>query len=208
MNKIEFPIQLKQLLEDSDLQPHIQALANCVGEILADNKLSFFPNYTDHGIDHVNRVLKSEVELVPKVVWEGSSKTADPRLLCEADAAIIIGATLLHDIAMHLSPDGFRDLIAQDSRFQPLSWFKENHNGHLADRDWPGLWEDFVREVRRFSDGDLANIIGDESARIWKFSVLPDDVGKWEVNHFLIIGEFMGSTSVISTPQMRMRHQT
>lgn len=61
MAKIEFPNQLKQLLEDSDLLAPIRALADRVGEILTDNKLLFFPDYTDHGIDHVNHVLKSEV---------------------------------------------------------------------------------------------------------------------------------------------------
>lgn len=191
MAKIEFPNQLKQLLEDSDLLAPIRALADRVGEILMDNKLIFFPDYTDHGIDHVNCVLKSEVELVPKDVWVGCKKDSDPRLLCDADAAIIVGATLLHDIAMHLWPEGFRELVGKDSRFQPLPWFRECHEGHAADRPWQELWDDYVREARRFSDRDLANIIGEESARTWKFHELPEDVGQWERNHCLIIGEFI-----------------
>jgi hypothetical protein len=136
MAKIEFPNQLKQLLdsEDSDLHAPIRALADRVGEILADNKLPFFPDYTDHGTDHVNSVLKSEVELVPKHVWEQSKKDSDPRLLCDADAAVIIGATLLHDIAMHIRTDGFLELVSKESRFLPLTWFKERHEGHSADR--------------------------------------------------------------------------
>jgi hypothetical protein len=62
MAKIEFPKQLKSLLEESNLSGPIRLLADRVGEILADNKLPFFPDYTDH----VNCVLKSEVELVPR----------------------------------------------------------------------------------------------------------------------------------------------
>jgi molecular chaperone HtpG len=191
MAKIEFPKPLRDLLEDSDLQAPIRAFADRVGEILADNKLPFFPDYTDHGIDHVNCVLKSEVELVPKQVWENSRKDSDPRLLCDADAVVIIGGTLLHDFAMHLRPAGFRELVSKDSRFQPLPWFKENHEGHSADRPWQELWEDFIREARRFSDRQLTNIVGEESARIWKFHDLPDDAGQWERNHCLIIGEFI-----------------
>ncbi|HEX7333105.1 MAG TPA: ATP-binding protein [Pyrinomonadaceae bacterium] len=191
MAKIEFPKPLKDLLEDSDLQAPIRAFADRVGEILADNKLPFFPDYTDHGIDHVNCVLKSEVELVPKQVWEKSRKDSDPRLLCDADAVVIIGGTLLHDFAMHLRPDGFRELISEGSRFQPLPWFKESHEGHSADRPWRELWEDYVREARRFSDRQLTNIIGEESARTWKFHELPDDAGQWERNHCLIVGEFI-----------------
>ena len=191
MAKIEFPKPLKDLLEESDLQAPIRGLADRVGEILADNKLPFFPDYTDHGVDHVNCVLKSEVELVPKHIWENSKKDSDPRLLCDADAAVIIGATLLHDIAMHLRHDGFRELVGKDSRFHPLAWFKESHEGHAADGSWQELWEDYVREARRFSDRQLTNIIGEESARVWKFHDLPEDAGQWERNHCLIVGEFI-----------------
>lgn len=191
MAKVEFPKPLKELLEESDLQAPIRALADRAGEILADNKLPFFPDYTDHGTEHINRVLKSEVDLVPKRIWEESKKESDPRLLCDADAAVLIGATLLHDIAMHLRPEGFLELVGRDSRFSPLPWFKESHEGHSADRPWRELWEDYVREARRFSDRDLTNIIGEASARVWKFHTLPDDTGQWERNHGLIIGEFI-----------------
>jgi hypothetical protein len=191
MAKIEFPTPLKQLLEESDLQAPIRGLADRVGEILADNKLPFFPDYTDHGTEHINCVLKSEVELVPKQVWENSRKDSDPRLLCDADAAVIIGATLLHDIAMHLRPDGFRELVSKNSRFQPLPWFKESHEEHSADRPWPELWEHYVREARRFSDRDLTNIIGEDPTRVCKFHDVPEDAGQWGRNHCLIIGEFI-----------------
>lgn len=191
MNNIDFPKPLKQLLEDSDLQAPIRAFADRTGEILADNKLPFFPDYTDHGTDHINRVLKTEVELVPKSIWANSKKDSEPRLLSDADAAVIIGATLLHDIAMHLRASGFRELVSVDSRFQALSWFKESHEGHSADRPWHELWEDYRREARRFSQRELGNIIGEESARSWKFHDLPQDTGEWEGNHRLIIGEFI-----------------
>jgi hypothetical protein len=47
MAKIEFPRPLKELLEDSNLQAPIRSLADRVGELLADNKLPFFPDYTE-----------------------------------------------------------------------------------------------------------------------------------------------------------------
>ena len=191
MAKIEFPKRLKALLKGSDLQAPIRSLADRAGEILADNKLPFFPNYTDHGTDHIQAVLISEVELVPKEVWDHSKRNSDPRLLSDADAAVIIGATLLHDIAMHLRPDGFLELVSPDSSFHPLPWFKENHEGHSADRPWHELWEDFKREAKRFSDRQLADIIGEDSAQLWKFEKLPGDTGEWQRNHCLIVGEFI-----------------
>lgn len=190
MAKIEFPKPLRDLLVDSDLEAPLRSLADRTGEILSDNKLPFFPDYTDHGTEHINRVLKAEVELVPKNVWENSSAQSDPRLLCDADAAVIIGGTLLHDIAMHLRPHGFLELV-NDSRFKPLSWFADGHEDYAADRPWVDLWEDFLREARRFSDRALTNIIGEESARVWKFEELPADTGQWETNHCLVVGEFI-----------------
>ena len=191
MAKIEFPRLLKQLLEESCLQAPVRALADQIGNILSDNKLPFFPDYTDHGIDHVNRVLQFEVELVPKTVWEKSQNNSDPRLLCDADAAVIICATLLHDIAMHLRENGFRELVSSDSRFKPLPWFNDAHEGHADDLPWHELWEEYVREAKRFSERDLAKIIGEKEARAWKFDQLPDEIGQWGGNHYLIIGEFI-----------------
>jgi hypothetical protein len=80
MDRIEFPQQLEDLLKGSSLYPAIRALADRVGEILEGSKLPFFPDYTDHGVEHVNRVLKSEVELVPKEVWERSQQGSRKRL--------------------------------------------------------------------------------------------------------------------------------
>lgn len=192
MTKIKFPERLENLLKDSPMFAPIRAYADRAGEILADNKLPFFPDYTDHGTDHINQVMESEVDLVPEAVWNGSTKDSRPRLLCDVDATVIIGATLLHDIAMHLRPTGFLELVNKETRFQPLSWFMDNQEGHKADRPWYDLWLDFQREARRFSDRDLGNIIGLESVRQgWKFEKLSENPSQWERNHNLIIGEFI-----------------
>ena len=192
MARIKFPKQIEMLLEQSDLQAPIRSLADRVGEILADNKLMFFPDYTDHGTEHIQNVLKSQVELVPKDVWDESKLDSEPRLLCDADAVVIIGATLLHDIAMHLTAPGFLELISDDSRFKPVPWFNEDHEGHAGDRPWRELWEDFTREARQYNDRSLGNIIGPDAVRNgWKFQKLTENSGRWERNHCLIIGEFL-----------------
>ena len=135
--------------------------------------------------------MKSQLELIPRPVWDESQKDSDPRLLCDADAAVLIGATILHDIAMHLTTAGFLSLVGKDTRFHALPWFNESHEGHSADRPWAELWADYIREARRFSDRELTNIIGEESARTWKLDKLPEDPGRWELNHRLVIGEFI-----------------
>ncbi len=192
MAKIEFPKQLKALLEGSKLKSPIEGLADRVSEILTANKLVFFPAYTDHGVDHINAVLKAEVELVPHEVWKNSKSDSDPRLLCDVDAVVIIGATLLHDLAMLLSPSGFHELVSKDSRFKPLSWFKDRHVDHSADKPWDELWEEYEHEARRFSHTQLVDIIGEESTLAgWKYTELNQDKGQWTKSDELIIGEFI-----------------
>lgn len=191
MANILIPTLLQDLLGQSPLLSPILVLVERVAEILNDNKLPFFPDFTDHGIEHINAVLQSEVELIPKDVRQGHRVDSDRCLLCDADAAVIIGATLLHDIAMHLWPAGFLELVAPESRFQPLRWFDTNREQHMADLPWSDLWEDYLREAKRFSDSQLTNIIGEKSARSWKFDGLPAITGEWQTNHYLIIGEFI-----------------
>jgi molecular chaperone HtpG len=192
MTRIEIPPRLAALLRGSPLEAPIGLLVDRVSVILADNKLPFFPDYTDHGINHVNDVLRSEVELVPKAVWDRSTADADPRLLNDVDAAVIVGATLLHDIAMHLRPAGFLELVSDATRFKPLPWFREQQEEHATDRAWPDLWKDYVLEARRFSDRALGEIIGHDAVREdRKFHALTAAVGDWTENHRLVVGEFI-----------------
>lgn len=184
MTNIIFPEQLQRLLEGSKLQAPIRLFADKVGAILGDNKLPFFPNYTDHGTEHINRVLAKAEMLIPKEVWEGF-------LLCDRDAVVLIGAVLLHDIGMHLREPGFCQLVAKNSRFKPLPWFEEDHTERPADRPWNELWEDYQREARRFSQQYLASIIGEKSASEWHFNKLPEDPSLWDDNYKLVIGEFL-----------------
>jgi hypothetical protein len=187
MPSIEFPQALKNLLDGRPLQAAVRAYADQAGHIFADNKLDFFPDYTDHGTEHINRVLASAVELIPS-----ANTQRLPPAFTDKDAAVLIGATLLHDIAMHLRPVGFLALVGTDSRFKPLPWFKQEQQGHKADRLWRELWLDYEREAKRFSDRKLADIIGPASVRQgWTFNGLPKDPGEWQHNHKLVLGEFI-----------------
>ena len=154
---IQFPKNMHDFLTGSPLLPGIQILTERVSEIVTANKTVFFPYYTDHGIDHIQQVLNFEVShLIPKEVWPENGP--QHKLLKDADAAIIIGATLLHDLAMHLQPAGFLELVSPGSRFKPVRWFNQDSDGHTADRPWHELWDDYCREAQRFSDRDLATL--------------------------------------------------
>jgi molecular chaperone HtpG len=85
---IDIPVKLKGLLVDSEYSGPVNTFVSNVTQILDDNKLPFFPGYTDHGRKHVEGVLKTIAALIPDDVLER-------KLLISADAAIIICAALL-----------------------------------------------------------------------------------------------------------------
>ncbi len=63
MSRINIPERLRFLLKGSEFEAPILAFAESVSTILYDNDLTFFPYYTDHGVNHVYQVLKTQVEL-------------------------------------------------------------------------------------------------------------------------------------------------
>ena len=64
---------------------------------IADNECVFFPEYTDHGSEHVDAVLRAAESLIRDEAWS--------RLTAEG-AAVIELAALLHDCAMHIHEEG------------------------------------------------------------------------------------------------------
>jgi molecular chaperone HtpG len=126
---------------DATTAPEVLRLSRAVGEILTDNKLPFFPNYTDHGARHITRLLDTIItKLIPEEVF--SQLTA-------ADAAVIACAALLHDLAMHLREDGFLQLISGKSAHKPLPWFDVKSGQRLADLPWVEEWIEFRSHIRR-----------------------------------------------------------
>src|SRR4051812_45457521 len=102
---------------------------NCFkfGEWLKQNKVVFFPEYTDHSLTHIEKVLETACSLPSDLAWE---------ILSAADIAVLTLATLIHDSGMHLTVDGFADLIRTDSA-RPLVPFAN-------DVPWATLWQDFL----------------------------------------------------------------
>src|SRR5829696_2980282 len=99
---IVIPPRLSELLKDKDrLEGAVHSALALTTTWFADNKLVFFPEYTDHGPTHVQDVLKSSEALIPNDTWV---------YLSPEDSAVLVLASVLHDCAMHLSEDGFISL--------------------------------------------------------------------------------------------------
>jgi molecular chaperone HtpG len=185
MPAVRLPAQIRELLRDSPFEPAVLSLADAVGSILNDNKTPFFPAFTDHGTQHVERVLAAAIRLIPTDVWESS-------LLNAADGAVLACGTMLHDLAMHVREAGFVELVRAETRYGPLAWFAQHSPGRPADIPWPELWTAFQHEARHFGTSHLELILGPAGRTVpdvaYETDLHPDG---WTKPDRLLIGEFL-----------------
>ncbi len=168
---ITIPIRLKNLLQgvSDEISAAVGFALTSVNPILERNEAPFFPDYTDHGVRHIESVLKTCELLIADKAWE---------VFTREDAAVLVLATLAHDLGMLISADGFRYLVdpGRDSR-------KIEHN----DQPWHKLWREFQLEARRFDGSTLVEVLG---------SPEPVPIQELEPDHFTersikIAGEFL-----------------
>ena len=137
---------------------------------LKNSQTPFFPEYTDHGLRHLEDVLATSVGIMTVEAQEKISAH---------DSLILILSVFLHDSAMHLTEDGFKTLVKQGSRWESINFFDQ--------QTWEQLWTDFLSEARRFDERKLYALFGDtEPIRI------PDQNSiNWSNRDKLLIGEFI-----------------
>lgn len=102
-----------------------------INRILEKVSAEFFPNYTDHGIKHINNVLKYAAKLIDKRTLEH----LDAKSICA-----LIMAILAHDIGMFIPYGGLRVILAEES--------------------WAKRWEEYRRELGHMSDSRAQEIFG------------------------------------------------
>lgn len=143
--QFEVPPFLKgKIAEDDEVQATVSMAMATMYPWFLDNKLLFFPEFTDHGVDHINTVLTTVESLISK----------DARgVFSPQDAGAIAIAVLLHDCAMHLSWDGFRTLVSGEyvasSALLP------------ADApSWPELFRTFMHRAIRWDQKKLLQVVG------------------------------------------------
>lgn len=101
-------------------------------EGLYNSQMDFFPEYTNHSINHINNVLFYAEKLIPESTYQ--NMTAD-------EMAVLVFAILLHDIAMHITKQMWTHIFQKDV--------------------WKSKWELFYNEVARWSDDYSEFIFGD-----------------------------------------------
>jgi molecular chaperone HtpG len=174
MANIILPERFKLKLEqEQSLEGIVKKTLFEFGEILAENKLFFFGEYTDHGIKHIENVIASSDKLITDETFH--------KTLTAYDAAHYLLAVILHDVGMHINLDGFELLLEGEFNADMVTWFDK--------LTWSELWLEFINEAKRFSGKQLKAIFGDEAAVVR----IPPLSKRGEINENdkRLIGEFI-----------------
>lgn len=151
---LDIPPQLKQFLDaDSHLGNPLNEFVAAVNEILEDNQLFFFPDFTDHGVRHVQKVLNDEIQLLTPGALENGNLTS-------GDTFLIVVATLLHDLGMHLYKDGFLELLSPERPALPALRLWPDGAGFTEQKEWREMWQGYISEARRWSDMKRIQVFG------------------------------------------------
>lgn len=153
-----------------DISAAVGSASKSVRPILARNEAVFFPEYTDHGIGHIKSVLRTCELLLGDDAW---------RVFTREDAAVLLLATMAHDLGMLIDIEGFRFLLS--SNLESISSQDSN------DQPWEKLWRNFQMEVRRFDGTKLVNILGSQEP----VSAHELDLSKLTERGIRVVGEFL-----------------
>lgn len=117
--------------------------------ILKSNRMEFFPEYTDHSINHVEEVLKTAEMLIPDDIFVK---------LTPEDIGVMVISVALHDIGMQTSADMFKNMINgqyNDARVEEF------------DKDtWSKLWEDYKKGSLYWDSEKKENVFGNKNYKI------------------------------------------
>jgi molecular chaperone HtpG len=174
---IKIPARWQPVLKlRQDLDGVVNSTLARFAPILQRSHFVFFPEYTDHGIDHVQSVLNTCDWLITDEAFSA---------LGPEDFATLTLAVLTHDLGMLLEYDGFRALIADDS-VPPAQVEKSIFAS--TETTWSELWNDYLREAMRWNAPKRIDLFGVDSL------VRPPPTNPnepWDDFQILLVGEFL-----------------
>lgn len=174
MANIKLPPRFQKKIDNNQQYAGVvYEVLSTLGEILQDNKLYFFEEYTDHGIRHIENVIAASNHLIPSATFN--------TILTDVDVSSYLLAVILHDIAMHLSPEGLNAVIK--------GGFDDVRKTDLDKDTWAVLWENYLCEAKRFDDKQRKAIFGDTTVMIAEPPL--ENPEQLNGNHRKLIGEFI-----------------
>lgn len=171
MFEIALPVKFNLIIEKNQrLSGAVKILLSKFSEWLYENRLIFFPEYTDHGIAHVQSVLNTSEKLITSEAF---------KLLTPEDIYVLTSSILLHDCAMHIDKPGLIELLGNELYSSSLF-------GYKIERSFAEEWSSFESEVSKYTEKDWQNFFSEDS--IVPFPNLREELSE---RQFIIIGEFI-----------------
>lgn len=166
------PTRFKNLLYGltDDISAAVGIAFSSVIPMLERNESPFFPDYTDHGLNHIRSVLSSCELIIAEDSWNDFTRD---------DAVVLVLATLTHDLGMLVSKEGFCSLVEGSINDMPSLV--------PTDEPWQKLWREFQLDARRFDGATLLNIVGSTEP----ISVSELNPGNFTEKGIKIAGEFL-----------------
>ena len=170
---ITIPQKLRKHLKDDNCK-----WERCIGtlieklEPILDQTPEFFPQYTNHGLKHVETVLKMTAELIP-------SKSLGKNALSSRDIACLIAAILIHDLGMFLKPDGLTMLMAPE--------WDQHRLSDLDKSSWSDAWDQYITSTKRLPVSQKIRCFGKDLTT----EHITLDKDKMVYDDKLVIGEFL-----------------
>lgn len=172
LSVIKIPMKFHELINglSDEITSYVGSILSKITPLLERNNSPFFPDYTDHGSNHIQSVLRTCELIIADEAWT---------VFTREDAATLLIAALAHDLGMLIDIDGFRYLVDPQLR---------NNNGNgKKEIEWHKLWREYQQEVRRFDGVKLNEILGSSTP----VSFDEFDLERLNDRGIKIIGEFL-----------------
>ncbi|MDG0809209.1 HD domain-containing protein [Cohnella rhizosphaerae] len=112
-------------------------------KIIKMSKFEFFSEYTNHGIEHIERVLMTAENLIGDSI----------KILTPRDITVLILSIVLHDLGMHITYEGFQTLLADQKN-------KKNTVPYFDQKFWHEEWSIYFEETKRWNENRLISTFG------------------------------------------------
>ncbi|GAA0061923.1 HD domain-containing protein [Clostridium sp. CTA-1] len=146
MTSLIIPNRFRKRLEvDTDLDNIVKSIIRKFSPIVKENKLEFFPEYTDHGFAHINKTL----EIADKIIDDETFGK-----LNTLDVGVIILSIFLHDLGMHLTYEAFVNMISTKSN--------DSIDKSIDKKTWAILWKEYLAEAKLWSEKKIKNMFNDD----------------------------------------------
>ena len=140
---------------------------------ILNDKLYFFPEYTDHGVVHFENTIKIAHRLINQ-----NSYTKDTGMDAKNITCILL-SLLLHDIGMHIDYEGFKTLMSNSSY--------PSHTEY-RNKSWKALWDEYLSEAKHWNNQKKEQIFGRINVTIRD---LPSIKGNITDADQMLCGEFL-----------------